>query len=118
MTACRGANGTRVVQALKHFHLKPDQSSKTAASQVATPRFHSLISLWFPIPGTVACCGIRSLAFAHWHSLTGPQVQRVLYSALDEAPVEELVKSIEQVWYCMQLLILNRVHDLLLFRRI
>ena len=45
--------------------------------------------------------GIRSLAFAHWHLLTGSQVQRVLYSALDEAPVEELVKSIEQVWYCM-----------------
>ena len=62
--------------------------------------------------------GIRSLAFAHWHLLTGSQVQRVLYSALDEAPVEELVKSIEQVWYCMQLLILNRMHDLLMFRRI
>ena len=41
--------------------------------------------------------GIRSLAFAHWHLLTGSQVQRVLYSALDEAPVEELVRSIEQV---------------------
>ena len=89
--SCRGDTGASVFHALDHFHSKP-----TASPMGPTVQVGSGDACMGSVDDHCRFCYGVSHSFSFRFGCPS-QIQRMLHSALDDAPVEELARSLMQV---------------------